>query len=246
MSGSHMPVELRKTKASLSLCFLFPAPAFKDETHTRTYREAVTLTQHERKIKDTPYQPATNPLLPSSGWPLTLSVERLRQVEGMECSMASRHKVTASQRLPLNHSLISPQEVLLAAIVLLIYRSQTAPGHSFNVPVICVEYPPALTVLQWQEVAKKNGNVKFRMKWNKRKLETESSSREQRFTGSGNVGHVGWVSVEAMTLWCEIASWESLLRRRKAEHRFNLVVNRGWVMWKRPRPPFAFLFVPFL
>lgn len=44
-----------------------------------------------------------------------------------------------------------------------------------------------------------------------------------------------------MTLCCEIASWESLLRRRKAEHRFNLVVNRLSYV-EEAQTPFCFSF----
>lgn len=36
-----------------------------------------------------------------------------------------------------------------------------------------------------------------------------------------------------MTFWCERASWESLLRRRKTERWFNLVVNMPAELWGR-------------
>lgn len=78
------------------------------------------------------------------------------------------------------------------------------------------------------------------------------SNQEQWFTsrtGSRNAGHLGW-------LWWVLRrkQWpygvkerhgKVCLWRRKAEHRFNLVVNRVWVMGKRPRPHFASLLCSF-
>lgn len=64
---------------------------------SREHRKA-WLTKHTGEIKDTPCQHRhPSSLFPSSlllGWPSTSSVERLGRVEGMECSVAVRCKVS--------------------------------------------------------------------------------------------------------------------------------------------------------
>lgn len=45
------------------------------------------------------------------------------------------------------------------------------------------------------------------------------------------------LEAQTMTLKWKKVPWESLLRKRKAEHRLNLLVNTGWVMAQEARAP---------
>lgn len=109
--------EREKHRPASTFSFCEKWPSFEDKTNTRTYGETSELTQHAGKIKDTPCQPPPHLLLllllpipttSSFGWPLTLSVERLRQVEGMECSVAIWHKVSAERDLPSQCTTMAP------------------------------------------------------------------------------------------------------------------------------------------
>lgn len=97
-----MPREFRKRKTSFSLWSPF-LPVWKMSRAFEGKHRSVERSLRAN-IKDTPCQPLPPPHPPflfspcsSSGWPLTLSVERLRQVVGMECSVDVQHKVSVGR-----------------------------------------------------------------------------------------------------------------------------------------------------
>lgn len=127
----HLSTKLCPSTFSFSLCE--KQPTFEDKL-TQEHREDPPHGHNTRGTLPANHHHPLPPFFPlsSSSWPLTLSMERLRQSEGKECSVAVQLKVGQWQRdqpskcttmaplwHPLKDSHTRPRETVLAVNILL-------------------------------------------------------------------------------------------------------------------------------